>query len=91
MVYKLGSDEGKEQIVTELKAIKLNIKQLYELVYNHLMASETNHTNSNTYTKEITDLFNSTKLKSITICNNLSLESILKQINELSILQIVDK
>jgi hypothetical protein len=82
----LGSDEQNEEIMKELKSIKSKLIDFYQLINNHLISLETiNNTNELLFSKEIIDLFNSTKEKTISILKQFNLESISKQINELSI------
>ncbi len=86
MIFKLGSDEQNEEIMKELKSIKSKLIDFYQLINNHLISLETiNNTNELLFSKEIIDLFNSTKEKTISILKQFNLESISKQINELSI------
>ncbi len=85
MVFKLGSDEKNEEILKELKSIKSKLIEIYQLINNRLISLETINNTNELFSKEIIDLFNSTKEKTISILKQFNFESISKQIDELSI------
>jgi hypothetical protein len=85
LVFKLGSDEKNEEILKELKSIKSKLIEIYQLINNRLISLETINNTNELFSKEIIDLFNSTKEKTISILKQFNFESISKQIDELSI------
>ncbi|XP_054154312.1 protein YAE1 homolog [Oppia nitens] len=78
--------ETNQEMVTELIAIKDNIKSLYESIEKYLLSLETNKSTIVCVNQEICESFESQKQKAIKICFETSFESLIPLIKDHSIL-----
>lgn len=87
--FKLKTNTENEQISSQLKTIKSNLREIYVLIEKHLLSFDSNKLESNSIemTEEIINLFNITKQKTIKICNQFNFDSLLDLINNLSLLE----